>query len=121
MELDRLRGFELASDLLLLVGLNAHFFLAFLFAVLGIWRVAKSGVIGSDIRQFAVTWSKELLRAFVCLGYLIVDRVGHLVARVVDESPRDVVFGLSFRLRCFDVAPARHSHGSDKARSLRVD
>ena len=107
--------------MLLLIGFDAHFLLAFLFAVFGIRRVAKSGVIGSHIRQFAVSWSEELLGAFVCLGYLIVDRVGHLVARVVDESPWDVVFGLSFRLGCFDVAPARHSHGTDKARSLRVD
>ena len=111
---------ELASDLLLLVGLDAHLLVVFLRAVLGVRGIAERGVVGSDARQLAVAWSEELLWALVRLGKLVVDGIGQLVARVVDEGARDVVLSLALWPRCSHIAPARLGHGADEASSLRV-
>ena len=109
---------KLASDLLLLVGLDALLLNAFLRAILGVRGIAERGVVGSDARQLAVAWSEELLRALVRLGKLVVDGIGQLVARVVDEGARDVVLSLALRLGCSHIAPARLGHGADETSSL---
>ena len=112
--------FELASDLLLLVGFDALLFNILLRAVPGIRRIAERGVVGCDARHLAVAWGEDLLRALVRLGKLVVDGIGQLVARVVDEGARDVVLSLALWPRCSHIAPARLGHGTDEATSLGV-
>lgn len=109
---------ELASDLLLLVGLDALFLNAFLRAILGVRGIAERGVVGSHTRQLAVAGSEELLWALVRLGELVVDGIGQLVARVVDEGARDVVLSLALWPRCSHIAPSRLGHGANEATSL---
>ena len=111
----------MASLLLLLVCLDLLLLFTFLFTIFGVWGTAERGVVGRDARQLAVAWSEELLRALVRLRKLVVDGIGQLVARVVDESARDVVLSLALRLGCSHIAPARLGHGSDQAAPLRVE
>ena len=110
----------MASLLLLLVCLDLFLLFTFLFTIFRIWGTAERGVVGRDARQLAVAWSEELLGALVRLRKLVVDGIGQLVARVVDEGARDVVLSLALWPRCSHIAPARLGHGADEASSLRV-
>lgn len=113
--------FKLASNLLSLVSLDTHLLLALLLAVLGVGRVAERGVVSGRVGQLAVSWCEKLLGALVGLGELAIDGISQLVARVVEESARDVILSFTFRLLRSDVALSISCHGSNHASAPRID
>ena len=121
LELKRYSRLELASDLLSLVCLDANFFFAFFRAILSIWWIAESGIVGSHVGQLSISRSEKLLRALVSLRYRTVDWVGQRVARVVNEGAWCVVFSLTPWSNRFDVAFSIFSHGSNQASTFCVD